>query len=337
MLISKLSQLHTTVSALCRQPGKIALLTHTNPDGDGLPACLAMKEILRKMGHKADVVLEAKPPKDMLFLKTSDEILIYDETMEYSTAFMIDCHEPERTGKASALIEKATNVIAIDHHEKHDLNSKWYYYIDPATVSAGAIILKTYYEDIKKYKIDDKRYISDCLYTTILNDTDGFINNNTDSEVFRLCSQLCKLGTIPSQVMESFVLNNTPQKLKFIGQAMASSELYFEDRVMFILSTQENFQENDLTSEAASKVTKWVKGAHGIDVFIYARELEDGDFRLSLRSPVVNCNKICGKFGGGGHTSASGCHIKGNLADMKKAILNEVEKELHEESGISTD
>ena len=330
MRLNNPNQLKTTLNALCRQPGNIAILTHKNPDGDGLAASLALKKILHKLGHEADIILEEKAPEFLDFLDVDSQTLVYNSSMRYNHLILVDCHEPERTGKCSILAQTATSLIAIDHHEPQNLNPHWYYYLKPDVVSVGAILFNTYRSDIIKLNIRDKNYVTDCIYTTILNDTDGFMNNNTDATVFHLCAEIVKLGTQPASIMEKFLLNNSPQKLRFVGETLSSIETYNKDKILFMYSTISQLEDNDLIQDDTSKITKWVKGANGIEVFIYAREIDKNKYRLSLRSSKVNCNKICNTFDGGGHNSAAGCVINAPLEKVKELILSEVTKNLNE-------
>jgi bifunctional oligoribonuclease and PAP phosphatase NrnA len=330
MNLNSPAQLKTTLPALCHQPGNIAILTHSNPDGDGLATALALRVILKQAGYKSDIVLEEIAPDFLDFLYAKENTFVLDENMDYQILILVDCHEPERTGKCSILADKANQLIAIDHHEPQNLNRSWYYYIEPKQVSAGVMIYQTFKHEISRLDISTRRYVTDCLFTTILNDTDGFMNNNTDAEVFRICSELTKLGTKPSEVMEKFLLSNSPAKLKFAGETLSNIRLFDEGRILFMHSTIEQLKQNGLSQEATNKLTRWVKGATGVQVFIYARELRDNSYRLSLRSSSVNCNKICRTFGGGGHNSAAGCVIDAPLGSMIDSILAEVQKYLNE-------
>lgn len=329
MKLSKPAQLRTTVSALCRQPGKIALLTHENPDGDGLAACLAFKHLLSLQGFKADIVLEDEPLSSLEFLKVSSQVKKYDKNMSYNIVFLLDCHEAERTGAAANLANDAAAVLAIDHHEMQKSQKNWFYCVKPEIVSAGAIIFEAYENEIKLLPADEKKYIADCIYTTILNDTDGFINNNTDSDVFLTAAKLCSLGTKPAEMMELFVLANSPSKLRFVGQALSSIELFSNNRILFINTNLEQLKLNNLDNSATSKITKWVKGAQGVQVIIYARQIEENSYRISTRSSVIDCNRLCGLFGGGGHKSAAGCRLNGSLSEIKTKILKETDKLLN--------
>ncbi|MCF7911322.1 MAG: DHH family phosphoesterase [Candidatus Cloacimonetes bacterium] len=329
MKLNSPAQLKTTLLAHCRQPGKIAILTHKNPDGDGLAAALALQDILLKSGFANDIVLEEPAANELDFLQVKDKVIVFQSDMEYKILILVDCHEPERTGKCAVLAEKASVLIAIDHHEPQELNNHWYYYIKPDQVSAGAIIFTTFRSEIASMPPVRRRYVADCLYTTILNDTDGFMNSNTDAEVFRICAQLTEMGVIPHLLMEAFLLNNSPAKLRFIGEALSSIETYHDDTILFLHTTLDQLAANGLSQEDTSKITRWVKGSTGVKAFIYAREISPDNYRLSLRSAAINCNAICAKFGGGGHISASGCSIQLPFADMKKTIIDEVKKQLN--------
>lgn len=45
-----------------------------------------------------------------------------------------------------------------------------------------------------------------------------------------------------------------------------------------------------------------------------------------MRSKNIDVAAICEVFGGGGHTLAAGCVIKGSMKDAVKKILDEISK-----------
>ncbi|MCJ7812690.1 DHHA1 domain-containing protein, partial [bacterium] len=64
----------------------------------------------------------------------------------------------------------------------------------------------------------------------------------------------------------------------------------------------------------------------GTEVEFFMIEFEPGIFRVSFRSKNdVDVNKVAEKFGGGGHTRASGCIIQGTISEVKKKILDVLE------------
>jgi phosphoesterase RecJ-like protein len=63
---------------------------------------------------------------------------------------------------------------------------------------------------------------------------------------------------------------------------------------------------------------------------LFKEELKDHDtINISFRSKGdVDVNEIASFFGGGGHMKASGCTIKGSLADAKNKVIAKVEEML---------
>src|SRR4030095_1238636 len=68
-----------------------------------------------------------------------------------------------------------------------------------------------------------------------------------------------------------------------------------------------------------------LRAVHGVIVAVFFEELSDGKVRVSMRSKNerVDVCAICQKFGGGGHTLASGARVRGTLAEVEEKVLEE--------------
>ncbi len=303
----------------------IAIVTHKNPDGDGLPAALALKEILKKHSIDSEIVLENSCPSIYNYLDGRKKTLAYSEKMFYEFLILIDCHEEARIGKCSPLVKKAKKIVAIDHHIKKNVIDEAISFIDPSYVSAGAIIFKIFENELKSYDGNSQKYIADCIYSTILNDTDNFTNQNIDSETFNLCAHLYDLGINPGKISQALLYGKSPEEMKFTGQVLSTIETYENHRILFINSTMEMLEKLGLDHNATSKMTKWLKGTKGVKAIVYFREIDKNYYRLSLRSDYLNVNTIAENFGGGGHSKAAGCEIKGNLKEIQNYLKEWVE------------
>jgi len=63
----------------------------------------------------------------------------------------------------------------------------------------------------------------------------------------------------------------------------------------------------------------------GIDISVLYTQMEEGKFKVSLRSKgSVNVEKIAGRFGGGGHINAAACRISGDIDTVKARIYQAV-------------
>ena len=306
----------------------IGIVTHKNPDGDGFAASLALKRILKIKNIKAEIILEKKAPIIYDFLNGRQNSKVYNEKLKYDLLILLDCHEKKRLGICSPLVEKAANIIAIDHHPKRELIEEAATYIDTNSVSVGAILFKMFKNEICRTQDDNLKYLINCIYTTILNDTDNFINQNTDKATFILCAELKELGLDPGKIATNFLFAKTPAQMRFIGQVLSTVETFKNDQILFINSTLQQLEDNGLDQNATSKMTRWLKGTKGVKAIVYFRELEKDTYRLSLRSNFINVNDIAKKYDGGGHTKAAGCEITGKLPDIKEQVLNQLSNKL---------
>ncbi|PKN78264.1 MAG: DHH family phosphoesterase [Candidatus Cloacimonetes bacterium HGW-Cloacimonetes-1] len=318
-----MEQLRTNLIQYSSEAGSIALMTHVNPDGDGFAACLGLHRILRHLGYDADIVMDAFEYARYMYLVEDLPIQIYHEQLQYDFVVVLDCNNIGRIGQRESLVQTAKHVIVIDHHvPDRDLIPCDYSYINTTHVSAGIIVFNTFEQDIKAMAAPDQLYVAKAIYTTILNDTNNFSNANTDAEVFAVSSELCKYGLLAHQMHQSYFMSYSPAELRFLGEALATIKPLYQGRILFMYSSLEMLHRNGLTGDTMSSLTRWVQGSKGVDVIVYYRETAPNDYRLSLRSIILNVNQIAVKHGGGGHRSASGCSITGSLEDIEKEVLN---------------
>jgi phosphoesterase RecJ-like protein len=67
----------------------------------------------------------------------------------------------------------------------------------------------------------------------------------------------------------------------------------------------------------------------GIECAVFAYEIDDDSYKVSLRSKgMIDVCKVAGIFGGGGHVKASGCSIKGNSTTVLNTVLAEINNQL---------
>jgi phosphoesterase RecJ-like protein len=305
----------------------IAILTHKNPDGDGLAASLALKKFFSYYNIDSEVVLETECPNAYDYIAGIENTVVFEKGMNHELAILLDCHEQARVGVCSPIVEKASAIYAIDHHHERDIISHAHNWINTNAASVGEIIWNMFEDEIRNIACQEtKAYIAEALYTTILNDTDNFVNANTNGKTFRMCAGLTEIGLNPGDIQKKFVWGKTVSEMQLIGKVLNNLEQPRED-IIYIHSTLQMLDELGLDQDATSKMTKWLKGTKGIDVIVYYREVDTDVYRLSLRSNNVDVNRIARNYGGGGHTKAAGCEIKGSLLEIKSMIFENIKEQ----------
>lgn len=327
-ILKTLNDLRQVFEAALNRYDEIGIITHVNPDGDGFCAALALQEYLRSRNKHAEIILEDEIGEQYDFLQGRKRSICYHHGLSYKLVFVLDAHESRRVGRCRALLDSATEIIIIDHHELAEEIVGAHLYIDAATVSVGALLFELLQKEIEELPQPQATYIANCVYTSILNDTDNFINANVTADVFAIASKLMHLGIVPGDVVEKFFNNRRAEEMRFVGEVLSTIETRDDETVLFINSTQEMLERNNLDDQATSKMTRWVKGLHRIKVIVYFREIAPQSFRLSLRSNEINVNAIAVKYDGGGHIKASGCSMTGTLDEIKATILDEIRQQI---------
>jgi bifunctional oligoribonuclease and PAP phosphatase NrnA len=318
-------EFETRLREAIQAAGSIGLTTHVNPDGDGLCACLALKRILHCQGYEADIIMDDLDLLRYEFLQVLDNVIIDAETRHYDLVIVIDLHDTERLANRLHLIQTARTTVVIDHHEvEDDMMPCVFSWVDTSAVCTGWMIYTLFKSELDALPVLDREYVAKCLYTTLLNDTNNFVNSNTDRHTFELAAATVDYGVKPAELSRVFLDSRSVQETRLMGQVLSTLETRDGGKIAFMDSSLQMLEENGLGPEATSNLTRLIQDLKDVDTAVYFREESAGQYRISLRSKTVNVHDIALKYGGGGHLRASGCNLSGSLAEVKNVILDEI-------------
>ena len=319
---------HIEVNELFKRcEGKsVGIVTHVNPDGDGLGAALALSYCLENVYFAEPIiVMETKFPETLGFLVQESGIRVQKSIDDsFDLLVVLDCHEKDRVDADIGIFDLANEIVVIDHHVfKGDDMKGAVYYIDSSAVSTGVMVNRFLYKHVKAVNADWKKDYADCIYATILNDTDNFINSNTDKETFQVVSDLMELGLKPHVITNQFLYRKSIYYYRFIGAVLSTIEV--RNKIAMYQATLKMLADNQQTTEAYAKMMRWTKGSYDVDLQVLFQEYEGGLYRIGLRSELHDVAKIAQHFGGGGHVKASGFEIKGEFDLVKNEVIKYIE------------
>ncbi len=332
MFTRKMEDIRNKLLKLISSADRIVITTHINPDGDGYCAALALQRIISYLGKNSLLVTDNDDLSRYNYLqdgKSNEKRfdMLKAEDLNFGLAIVLDCNSYNRLGDRRALIDKAQLTVVLDHHEKeNNLIPAELSYIEPSFACVGEMLYALFEPEILEMPNSDCLFIGNCLYTTILNDTNNFVNANTDAAVFIFASKLVSLGIKPNEQYRNFFLQHSAEEMRYIGETLATLELHYQRRILTMYSTVAMSKENNIDPESIMNATRWVQGIKGIEVIIYLREEKEGVYKISLRSETVDVNKIAVLYGGGGHKQAAGCYLYGKLEEAKEKLLKDVIK-----------
>ncbi|HEY0192302.1 MAG TPA: DHHA1 domain-containing protein, partial [Kofleriaceae bacterium] len=75
-------------------------------------------------------------------------------------------------------------------------------------------------------------------------------------------------------------------------------------------------------------MVNWARNVEGVQVGVLLTTAKGGGVRVSMRSrsEKVDVGKVCMTLGGGGHPGAGGCHMPGDLAQVKDRVVRALEQ-----------
>jgi phosphoesterase RecJ-like protein len=325
---------------LINKSGNILLTTHARPDGDACGSVVAMYDTLAALGKKAKLILLSEVPEWYEFLFTEKvtllgediqlEELIQGRFCKPDLLIIIDTNSYNQLHKfAEFLKQNDKPVLVIDHHVTSD-NLGDVELIDTSAAATALIVL-----DLLKHAnwpITEKIALS--LFVAVATDTGWFQFTNTDSRVYRSCADLIDAGVKPTRIYRDMYHNLSPQRFKLMATMLSTLELHLNGRYATQHLLHTDFQQTGAAFKDTENLIDECRRIGTVEAAALFVELPDSRVKCSLRSNgTIDVRKIAQKFGGGGHTAASGVHMQGPLENVKQLIFEQVKEQFDEIDG----
>jgi len=315
----------TIIDTLCdiiRAGSSFLLVTHVEPDGDGIGAALALAHALRQLRKSARVWLPKGVPDKYRFLPGTDEVVL--EGGPEPTVLVLDCDNAERLGEALPTVRQCERVVNIDHHAATepfgDVN-----WLDPASPAAGFQVLQL----IRALGAPITREIAVCLYCAVGTDSGFFRYSNTTPELLRAAAELIEAGADPKAIAEATLDRYPPAMVRLAGCALASLTVRLDGSAAVTVLTNEDY--GRAGTRQTEGIIDFLRTVAGVDLLVLMREDAEG-WRVSLRSlGAVDVGAAVRKLGGGGHAAAAGCTLQGDVG----AVWSVLEGVLREARGAA--
>jgi len=298
---------------------RVFLITaHERLDGDALGSELALAQMLRRMGKEALVYNQDPTPDNYRFLSGSETIVQALPSLErFEVAIILDCSELERVGREYERIATIPRLINIDHHVSNGGFCEASL-IDPQASSTGELVWRV----AEHMGLRADREMADSLYTAILTDTGGFRYGNTRRETLLAAAELVGAGADPQWISENVYEANPPAKIRLLAAVLPTLSIDAGGRVGSLAVTQSAMADAGALPEHSEGFVDLPRTIRGVEIAILYTEMRDGYFKLSLRSKgKVDVERVARTFGGGGHVNAAACRIEGELADIRRRVL----------------
>ncbi len=329
------SEVYKDAITLIEQSSNVLITSHIRPDGDACGCIRAMLGALKAQGKQArpifmsplanwyQALFDCETP--VLGNDITQQQLMEGYYKDVDLIIIVDTDSNvQLPGFADWLAVCDKKVLVIDHHISGD-NLGTVSVVDTTAAAAGEIVF-----DLLKFAgwpiTPD---IAQSIYIALSSDTGWFKFGNTDSRIFHTAAELIDAGARPNEIYALLYQSFSPSRIYLMGRMLEHLELHADGRIATQYILRSDFDETGATGADTENLIDECQRIQSVQAAMLLVELADGGFRCSLRSKgAVDVRKIAQKYGGGGHTLASGVNLEGPLEKALETVVNEAKKQL---------
>ena len=317
------------VVAAIRKYKRFLISSHTSPEGDALGSELAFYYLLKRLGKQAIIINDDPLPQECNFFPARDKVRLYKpglRNINSDCMVILDCSDLSRIGRVQDLRKDNLPLINIDHHIS---NSRFgtLNLVDAQASSASEIIFKLYKE--MRVPFDEDSAL--LLYAGILTDTGSFRYSNTTAFTHQAAAELLHFNIDANQVYRNMYENIPFTDIQLLNKALAHIHRTAGGRIAWVEVPAKLLRRKGVSIDFSDHILSFIRSIKDTQVAALFKENLGGkrEIRFNLRSNgLINVNKIAQAFGGGGHKTASGCTICGNLADVRRKVIAKIRQNL---------
>jgi len=309
-----------SISQKIHESQSIAITSHLRPDGDSICTGLALYFMGKSLGKNVALVNKDNTPVPFNNFPDIENITIGQiPPSNYDIIILLECANVSRSGQVH--LDDAFK-INIDHHHSNDYygDINW---VDPEAPAVACLA----YTLGEKLSIEFTPRISNLLYCAIVSDTGSFQFSNTKAQSFEVSYKLIKHGANPIKMSEMLFNNNSPEKIKLLGQVLSTLTMNEKGNIAIITMFKKNLEDLNLREIDTEDITTLARSIKDVEMVLFFKEMEKDTYRVSLRSKGnANSAMVAEHFGGGGHLHAAGFTALGNYEQLLRDIPQTVEK-----------
>lgn len=293
---------------------KIAILTHTNPDGDAIGSSLGLALALTGLGKDAQVIIPDGLPDFLRWLPGIERSTTFAYKREKAEEiingaeliFCLDFNDPARLNGIEDLLAKSrARKILIDHHEDPVLFAD----INICESSKGSVgeMIYLFLDELFGKEVMNQE-IATCLYVAIMTDTGNFSYASSYPEIFHVVGDLMQYGIDKNNIYSAVYDSFTEDRMRLQGYCMQEKmRVLSEYNTAYISLTDEElqrFKHRKGDTEGFVNIPFGIKGIRFTALFVEKKDRIKISFRSRGSFPV---NRVASEhYRGGGHINAAG-------------------------------
>jgi phosphoesterase RecJ-like protein len=315
----------SAIIRLINEKERFVLTTHTNPDPDALGSELALDAFLRSAGKEAWILNSDSPPEAFRFadperrLKTFSVARHTSKIRQADVILVLDASGGwGRVGRIGEVLATAqATVVCIDHHPD-SVSFAHLAAVDTDAAATAELIFDLIVQAGGTLTPDMAR----ALYLGILTDTGSFRYPKTGPRTHRVIARLIEAGADPVQLYKCMYEQYPMKWVRLKGYVLNSLRQEAGGRIVWCALDRDTLKAYDVTQANLDGFPGLGMQVGGVRISVLCVEIARGRVKVSLRSDgSVAVNGLATELGGGGHPSAAGATVKGDLAQVTAQVV----------------
>jgi len=299
----------------------IVVISHINPDADSLGSASAFYTYLLTLHKKVSFFCVTKTINNKLSFIPWFEKIRNSFPSSADLAIALDCGTINRLG-----IELDIDLINIDHHKSNNSYGQ-YNLVDTDSISTTKIV----YDFFKDNQIKINKKIATALYAGLLDDSNGFMDENINGTIFAVIKELIDLGADIKLCNRYIMQYMSLAALRLKAIMLSNMQLLYDAKVAVFIVKNEDMLATGATGEDCEYALEESLYLPSVKVAVLLKENTNLTIKGSVRSDgCVDVAKIASFFDGGGHRNRAGFNLTKEkpIDKIKEEILELISKEI---------
>jgi phosphoesterase RecJ-like protein len=300
----------------------IVLTTHVNSDGDGIGSEVGLWHLLRARGVTAVIANPTPIPDRFRFLvppgaDNSDRAV--KELERADVIVVLDIGDLGRLGDLGRRVAaRGVPVGCIDHHVSPGSLPPGPKLIDPVATATAELV----YDLAVSLGWPIEPACARALYVGILTDTGGFRFSNTTPRALQVAAALLESGVDPESIYEQVYASAPEGRVRLLGEVLQTLVVESEVGLSWVTVPPGALERHHADADDLDGIVEFARSVAGTRLALLFRQLANGRVKVSLRSRgAVDVATLAQRFGGGGHTKASGASLEGTIGEVQETVL----------------
>jgi phosphoesterase RecJ-like protein len=323
------------VIRLINERQRFILTTHANPDLDALGSELALDEYLRWLGKEVSILNSDARPALFRFADPERRLQTFSpgrhrrQIEQAQVIFVLDASGGwERVGRIGAALAARANspqdratVICIDHHPD-PVDFAHLAVVNADAAATAELVFDLITQAGGRLTLSIARW----LYLAILTDTGSFRYPKTSLQTHRIAARLIEAGADPVQLYQQVYEQHPLGLVRLKGHVLNSLQVGAQGQMAWYALDRATLKAYGVTQADLDGFPGLGMQIRGVRVSLLCVEMTRGRVKVSLRSDgSLPINGLAAQMGGGGHLSAAGATVPGDLAEVTAQVVADVE------------